>query len=155
MLSTKYYNVIRGFNSRLDEIHAAILKVKLNHLDRWNEIRRNYAGLYNTLLKDGPVTTPIEKENAKHIFHLYVIRSKTRDKLQERLKDKGIVTSIHYPDPIHFQPAYQDLGYKKGDFPISEKYAAEILSLPMFPELTKDEIEFIAQAIMEFQDEII
>lgn len=151
----KYYNVIRGFNSRLDEIHAAILKVKLNHLDRWNEIRRNYAGLYNTLLKDGPVTTPIEKENAKHIFHLYVIRSKTRDKLQERLKDKGIVTSIHYPDPIHFQPAYQDLGYKKGDFPISEKYAAEILSLPMFPELTKDEIEFIAQAIMEFQDEII
>lgn len=150
----KYYNVIRGFNSRLDEIHAAILKVKLNHLDRWNEIRRDYAGLYENLLRDSSIITPVEKKYAKHIFHLYVIRANERDKLQERLKDKGIVTSIHYPDPIHFQPVYQDMGYKKGDFPISEKYAAEILSLPLFPELTKDEIEFIAQAIMEFQDEI-
>ena len=150
----KYYNVIRGFNSRLDEIHAAILKVKLNHLDKWNEIRHDYAGLYNNLLKDSPVTTPTEKKYAKHIFHLYVIRANERDMLQERLKNKGIVTSIHYPAPIHLQPAYQDLGYKKGDFPISEKYATQILSLPMFPELTKNQIEFVAQEIIEFQDEM-
>jgi dTDP-4-amino-4,6-dideoxygalactose transaminase len=147
----KYFNVIRGFNSRLDEIHAAILKVKLNRLDRWNEIRRDYAGLYSTLLKDSPVTTPVEKKYAKHVFHLYVIRANERDQLQEWLKSKGIVTSIHYPAPIHLQPAYQDLGYKKGDFPTSEKYASQILSLPMFPELRKNQIEFIAQAIIEFQ----
>jgi dTDP-4-amino-4,6-dideoxygalactose transaminase len=150
----KYFNVMRGFNSRLDEIHAAILKVKLNHLDMWNEKRRGYAGLYSTLLKESPVTTPVEKKYAKHVFHLYVIRANERDKLQKWLKSRGIVTSIHYPAPIHLQPAYQDLGYKKGDFPISEKYAAQILSLPMFPELTKDQIGFIAQAIIEFQDEM-
>lgn len=146
----KYYNVIRGFNSRLDEIHAAILRVKLNHLDKWNEIRRDHAGLYNSLLKDSPITTPLEKEYAKHVFHLYVIRANERDKLQEWLKNKGIVTSIHYPAPIHFQPAYQDLGYKKGDFPISEKSVSQILSLPMYPELTENQIESICQAIRDF-----
>lgn len=148
----KYYNVMKGFNSRLDEIQAAVLKVKLIHLERWNGIRQNHAILYNTLLKDSLVTIPIEEKYAKHVFHLYVIRTRERDKLQEWLKNKGIVTSIHYPVPIHLQRAYRDLGYEKGDFSISEKYAGEILSLPMFPELTKDQIEFISQAIKEFQN---
>lgn len=147
----KYYAVIKGYNSRLDEIQAAVLKVKLIHLDRWNRIRRNYAKLYNSLLKDCPLTTPIEKKYTKHVFHLYVIRTQERNKLQEWLKNKGIVTIIHYPVPIHFQQAYRDLGYEKGDFPLCEKYADEILSLPMYPELTKDQIENICQVIRNFQ----
>ena len=96
------------------------------------------------------VITPVEKKCAKHVFHLYVIRTLERNKLQERLKNKGIVTSIHYPVPIHLQPAYRDLGYKKGTFPISEKHAAEILSLPIYPELSEDQIEYICQAIRKF-----
>lgn len=148
----KNHNVIRGFNSRLDEIQAAILRIKLTHLDRWNEVRRRYANLYNSLLKGSFVTTPVEKYFAKHVFHLYVIRAQARDKLQGWLKNKGVFTSIHYPVPIHFQQAYRDLGYAEGDFPVAEKYAKEILSLPIFPELTEDQIEFISRAIREFQD---
>lgn len=148
----KYYNVIKGFNSRLDEIQAAILRVKLTSLDRWNRIRRNYASLYNTLLKDSLVTIPIEKKYANHVFHLYVIRAEKRNKLQEWLKNKEIVTIIHYPVPIHLQKAYRDLGYENRDFPISEKHAGEILSLPLYPELTENQIEFIALTIREFQD---
>lgn len=148
----KYYTVIRGFNSRLDEIQAAILKVKLDHLDSWNETRRNYASLYNNLLRDSSVTTPVEEDYAKHVFHLYVIRTKDQRKLQEWLKTKEIATSIHYPAPIHFHPAYKDLGYHRGDLPVSEKYATEILSLPMYPELTKDQIENVSQAIIEYQN---
>lgn len=146
----KYYAETKGINSRLDEIQAAILKVKLIHLDRWNTIRRNYAELYNTLLKDSQVTTPDEMDNAKHIYHLYVIRIQKRNKLQDWLKNKGIITIVHYPVPLHYQKAYHDLGYEKGDFPISEKYADEILSLPLYPELTEQQIEQTCQAIKDF-----
>ncbi len=147
----KYYNVIKGFNSRLDELQAAILRVKLKYLGQWNKTRRKHAHFYNSLLEDSIVTIPKEKNYAKHVFHLYVIRTKKRDKLQEWLKNKGIITAIHYPQPIHFHPAYKELGYKKDDFPLSEKYAEEILSLPMFPELKKDQIEYICNTIKEFQ----
>lgn len=147
----KNLNVIKGFNSRLDEIQAAILRVKLLHLDKWNRIRRNHANLYNILLKDTGVIIPTEKNYAYHVFHLYVIRTQKREKLQDRLKKKEIVTSIHYPTVIHLQQAYKDIGYVKGDFPVAEKYITEILSLPMFPELTEDQIEFISQEIREFQ----
>lgn len=147
----KYRAVIKGFNSRLDEIQAAVLKVKLTHLNRWNEIRQNYAGLYNSLLKDSLVTIPIEKKYAKHVYHLYVIRTQKRNKLQEWLKEKGIATITHYPEPIHLQQAYRDLGYENGDFPITEKFAEEILSLPMYPELTEEQIEYICQAVSDFQ----
>jgi len=148
----KNYNVIEGFNSRLDEIQAAILSVKLHHLDKWNRIRRHYAGLYNSLLEDTATIHPIEKDHARHVFHLYVIRTDKRHMLQQWLKNKGIPTSIHYPLPIHFQPAFRELGYQRGDLPIAEKYSEEILSLPMCPELKKDQIEFIGRAIKEFQD---
>lgn len=147
----KYYNLIKGFNSRLDEIQAAILRVKLRYLDRWNKARHKHACLYNNLLKNSTITTPIEKDYAKHVFHLYVIRSKNRDKLQKHLKDKGITTLIHYPLPAHLQPSYKGLGYKKGDFPISEKYAQEVLSLPLFPELKEEQIKHVCEVINEFK----
>ena len=147
----KYHTVLRGFNSRLDEIQASILKIKLDHLQSWNETRRNHAGLYNNLLKDSSVIIPVEEDHAKHVFHLYVIRSKDQRKLQEWLKTNEIITSIHYPTPIHFHPAYKDLGYRRGDLPVSEKYATEILSLPMYPELEEDQIQYICRTIRSFQ----
>lgn len=147
----KYSNSIRGFNSRLDEIHAAILRVKLKYLHQWNEKRREHAFLYNKLLKDSIVKCPVERTFAKHAFHLYVIRTQERDKLQEWLKNKGIVTAIHYPMPIHFQRAYKDLGYKSGDFPAAERCCTEIISLPIFPELKRKDIKYICQSIMAFQ----
>lgn len=146
----KFRNIIKGFNSRLDEIQAAVLKVKLRYLDRWNKKRREHANLYNSLLKDSPVTLPFEKEYAMHIFHLYVIRARRRNDLQVWLRDNGILTSIHYPTPVHVQRAYGDLGYKKGDFPIAEKFAMQILSLPLFPELARSQIEYVSQVIKEF-----
>jgi len=140
-----------GFNSRLDEIQAVILRVKLKHLDKWNVMRRKWARFYNELLENSSVVTPVEAKHAKHVYHLYVIRSKERDKLQQFLSRKGISTGIHYPIPIHLQRAYSYLGYKGGDFPITEKFAREILSLPMFPELEEDEVVYICDQIKRFE----
>ena len=146
----KYYHPIKGFNNRLDAIQAAVLRVKLKHLNEWNEKRRNNAQLYNEFLKESNVETPIEKTGCKHIYHLYVVRSKKRDKLVESLGRKGISTGIHYPVPIHLQKAYEELNLKKGSFPITEKCSDEILSLPMFAELSEEEIKYIAEKIKEF-----
>ena len=143
----KYYHKIEGYNYRLDAIQAAILRVKLKHLDEWTEKRRRNAKLYNQLLKGSKVKTPLEMEYAKHVYHLYVIRADNRDKLNLRLKENDIGATIHYPLPLHLQEAYKNLGYKKGDFPISETCSAELLSLPMFPELTEDEIKKIVEVI--------
>lgn len=147
----KNYNLIKGFNSRLDELQAAVLRIKLKYVDQWNERRREHAFLYDNLLKDSALKLPIEREYAKHVFHLYVVRVQKRSELQDELRTMGIETSIHYPLPIHFQKAYKDLGYIEGDFPVAEKYSKEIISLPMFAELEKDDIEYVCQAIREFQ----
>lgn len=136
----------KGVNSRLDELQAAILRIKLKHLDCWNEKRRTLAKLYNQLLKE--VNTPPEKEYAKSNYHLYVIRSQKRDELREFLAKKGIGTQIHYPIPIHKQKAFAELS--KCQMPNAEKFSKEIISLPMYPELTKEEIEQVAEAINEF-----
>jgi dTDP-4-amino-4,6-dideoxygalactose transaminase len=144
----RYYNPIKGFNSRLDEIQASILRVKLKYLDEWNEKRREIAQLYNTFLKT--VIKPKEMDYAKHVYHLYVIRSPKREQLQMYLREKGIGTLIHYPIPIHLQGAYRELGLKDGSLPITEKYASEILSLPIFPELTNEEIEYISTSVNSF-----
>jgi len=149
---TKYNHTIIGFNSRLDEIQAAIMRVKLNKLNKWNDLRRKNAKLYNKLLKKTNVITPVEKQYAKHVYYLYVIKSSQRNKLQEWLKSKKIETMIHYPIPIHLQDAYKGLGYKKGDFPITEKICDEILSLPMFPELKSEQIRKIAICIRNFRN---
>lgn len=146
----KYHHVLLAWNRRLDAIQVAILRVKLRHLDRWNKLRRRYAYLYNELLKDTGVITPIELDGVEHVYHLYVIRVKARDKLQEFLASKGISTGIHYPIPIHLQRAYRNLGYKRGDFSVTESYSREILSLPMFPELSKDQIEYVVESIKSF-----
>lgn len=141
----KYQHDCTGYNSRLDEIQAAVLRVKLRYLDKWNTLRREHAMQYNELLRGIPdLEIPIEKDYAKHVYHLYVIRCKNRDKLQDYLNHNSIATGIHYPIPVHLQPSYFHLGYTKVSFPVTEKYAAEILSLPMFPELTSAEIQNIA-----------
>ena len=145
----RYHHYLKGFNSRLDEIQAAILRVKLRHLDAWNRKRKELAKLYNSLLRDA-VKTPTEKSYAGHIYHLYVIRTGKRDELQKFLKEKEIGTNIHYPIPIHLQEAYQDLEYKRGDFPTAEDCALNILSLPLFPELSEEQVNSVAKAIKAF-----
>jgi len=148
----KYRNVIHGYNSRLDEVQAAVLRVKLRHLDGWNCRRRDIADLYDSLLSDTELSLPCAAQYARHIFHLYVVRSRRRDALQERLKLHGIHTLIHYPVPVHYQEAYQGLGYAQGDFPVSERLSLEILSLPLYPELDEERIRHICSVIREWSD---
>jgi len=147
----RYEHVLRGYNSRLDTLQAAILKVKLKHLDEWDEKRRKNAHLYTKLFKQNKldVMCPYEADYAKHVYHLYPVRVKNRKEVMKKLTEKGIRTLIHYPIPIHLQEAYKDLGYKKGDFPVSERCCEEILSLPMYPELTEEEIGYVVQAFKE------
>ncbi|AEH25420.1 DegT/DnrJ/EryC1/StrS family aminotransferase [Pyrococcus yayanosii] len=135
----KYYHEFIGVNSRLDEIQATILRVKLRHLDEWNDRRRRIAKIYNELLEDSEVIVPVEKEWAKHVYHLYVIRHKDRDKLQQHLLKNGIKTQIHYPVPVHLQKAYLDLGIRM-KLPVTERISLEILSLPIYPWLKEKEI---------------
>lgn len=146
----RYFHQIKGFNSRLDEIQASILLIKLKRLDQWNQQRENIAYYYNNLLRNTQITTPIEANNSRHVYHLYVIRNNRRDELQQFLKDKGIETLIHYPIPIHLQQAYLDLGYSKGSFPIAEETASEILSLPLYPGIKQEELQAVCEAIEAF-----
>lgn len=146
----KYKHYLLGGNSRLDNLQAAVLLVKLKKLKEWNAKRLENARLYNQLLDGLPPVTPKIFPEFNHIFHLYVVRVNNRDKLSEYLSKAGIATQMHYPIPIHLQPAYKPLGYKKGEFPIAEKLSSEILSLPMFPELKKNEIKYICKKIKDF-----
>ena len=142
---------IIGYNYRLEGMQAAVLNVKLKHLSQWNEARREKAEIYNRLLKNIVITPKIDKNN-KSVFHLYVIRHKQRDKLREFLQKKGIATGIHYEKPIHLQQAYSALGYNEGDFLIAEKVMKEIVSLPIYPELTEEQIEYVCNTIKEFEE---
>jgi dTDP-4-amino-4,6-dideoxygalactose transaminase len=146
----RYYHDLVGMNARLDEIQAVVLRAKLPHLSEWNEQRRAHASLYNQLLSKSLAATPVEHVGNTHIYHLYVVRVPRRDELQAFLKERGIFTGIHYPVPNHLQPAMKSLGYKQGDFPVTEKMVSEIISLPMFAELTEDEIEAVASSVKEF-----
>jgi dTDP-4-amino-4,6-dideoxygalactose transaminase len=146
----KYQHLLQGGNSRLDEIQAALLRVKLRYLDRWNEQRRAKAILYKRRLEGSGVICPVEKEGAHHVYHLFVIRSKRRNSLQAFLKEKGIETLIHYPVPIHLQKVYEGLGYRRGDFPVTETCAREILSLPLFAELSEKEIDEVGGHVKNF-----
>ena len=147
----KYYHGIIGWNARMDGIQGAVLSVKLKHLESWNEARRKNAHLYNELLSnvDG-VITPMEADYAKHVYHIYAIRVQNRDILIKKLTEKNIACGIHYPVPIHLQEAYNFLGHGKGSFSIAEKCAEEFVSLPMFPELTMEQIEYIVNQIKAF-----
>ncbi len=145
--TSKYAHAIVGYNFRMEEIQAAVLNVKLAHLDDWNNRRRERAAAYNELLKDSGLVLPREMDYARHVYHVYAIQSDHRDELQKRLAAAGIQTGVHYPIPIHLQPAYASLGYKKGDLPETERLSERVLSLPMFAELTRRQIEKTASII--------
>jgi dTDP-4-amino-4,6-dideoxygalactose transaminase len=150
---TRYHHDVIGFNARLDEIQAVILRTKLLHLAQWNRSRREHAALYDHLLQDTPVKPPFEADHGEAVYHLYVIQTLQRDDLQAYLKDRGIFTGVHYPIPIHLQKAAASLGYKKGDLPVTEQMAQSILSLPMYAELEDAEIEYVAGCVKSFFDD--
>ncbi len=147
----KHQHKIEGINSRLDGLQAAILSTKLNHIESWTEQRIANAGYYTKVLSGiSEIALPVVKPQTKHTFHLYVIRAASRDELAAYLKDNGIETAIHYPVPLPFMEAYQYLGYAESDFPVTAKYQHEILSLPMYPELTYDMMDFVGETIRKF-----
>lgn len=149
--SEKYEHRMEGYNYRLDTLQAAILRVKLRHLEVWTEARRNHAAQYAEQLMGTPsIILPVEKPWARHVYHLYVVRSDRRLELQQALRQAGIETGIHYPLPLHLQPAYQRSGYPRGTFPHAEQLAAECLSLPMFPELTEKDLKTVTATIVRF-----
>ncbi|MBL8098245.1 MAG: DegT/DnrJ/EryC1/StrS family aminotransferase [Anaerolineales bacterium] len=146
----RYVSEIKGMNSRLDELHAAMLRVKLKYLDAWNQRRRDLANLYIALLRNTEIILPMQPKDCEHVFHQFVIRGTERDALKDFLYQKGIHTLIHYPVPVHLQPAYKNLGYVKGSLPNTEKVADEVLSLPMYPELTEEQVKFVCECIVDF-----
>jgi len=144
----KYIHEIIGFNKRIDNMQAAILRIKLKYLRHWTDMKIEKANHYRALLKGSNVTLPLAKKGRRHVYHLFVIESEKRDKLQQFLKENGVSSGIHYPLPIHLQPAYKFLGYKKGDFPAAEKAAERILSLPLWPEMPEESIERVCSLII-------
>ena len=147
--SIKYHNELKGYNSRLDELQAAFLRVKLRHLDTWNARRSAIAACYGEALRDSGLTLPFVPEWADPVWHLYVVGSTQRDLLQQQLAGQGIGTMIHYPIPPHLQPAYTDLGMRPGDFPVAEKMADQVISLPIGPHLSSADSEYIAKNILQ------
>ncbi len=145
-----YYYEDIGYTSRLDEIQAVILRVKLRHLHEWTERRRYHATLYRTLLSDTEITLPTVVPHNYHVYHQFTIRHLRRDQLREHLRERGVESAIYYPLPLHLQPAYRFLGYEVGSLPHAERAAQEVLSLPIHSELTEDQITLVAEAILEF-----
>jgi len=145
---SKYEHAMIGYNSRLDTLQAAVLRIKLERLPKWNAMRRKGADIYNQFLQgvEG-VVTPYLAENAEHVYHVYAVRLKNRGKACEVMKEQGISAIIHYPIPLHLQKAYAELGYKKGDFPVAERVSEEILSLPMYPHIKKQQIKFVVDVL--------
>ncbi|MFY9979158.1 MAG: DegT/DnrJ/EryC1/StrS family aminotransferase, partial [Candidatus Sulfotelmatobacter sp.] len=148
----KYHHDIEGYNGRLDAIQAGLLHVKLGHLNKWNAQRRERAAEYNRLLAEADcgINPVFETANSKAVYHLYVVRTENREGFMSYLKEAGIGTAIHYPIPLHQQKAYQSLGYSAGDFPVTEKLAPEIVSLPMFPQLTAGQQGRVIEEIRDF-----
>jgi dTDP-4-amino-4,6-dideoxygalactose transaminase len=151
--ASKYHHVIKGYNYRMEGIQGAVLGVKLRHLEDWTEARCRHARSYDQrLLREPGIQTPAVLPGERHVYHVYAVRARERDALRERLARANIATGIHYPVPVHLQPAYADLGYLTGAFPIAERLAAETLSLPIYPELTEDQIERICSTLLEVSD---
>jgi dTDP-4-amino-4,6-dideoxygalactose transaminase len=144
----KYVHEMAPFNHRMDTLQAAILRVKLRYLEEWIEARRRNSALYTELLAGNGVVTPVEAPHATHVYHLYVVRVPRRDELRAYLWEQaGVGTGVHYPVPIHLQPFYADSGFQKGQFPVTERLCDEIISLPMFPEMTLEQVEYVAARI--------
>lgn len=148
--SRKYYHTLMGWNCRMDGIQGAVLSVKLRHLDKGNSLRRKHASEYNQAFAGiEEIVTPLEASYARHVYHVYAIRVQQRDLVLRHLQEKGVGCAVHYPVPIHLQEACRNLGYEKGAFPIAERLADEFLSLPMFPELTHEQVEYVARCVSE------
>jgi dTDP-4-amino-4,6-dideoxygalactose transaminase len=147
----KYQHVIMGYNRRLDSLQAAVLRVKLQHLDHWNESRQRAARLYVELLEDAEgIRTPYIEEESSHAYHLYVVQHSRRDRLMEYLREQGVATGVHYPTPVHLQPCYEDLGVRSGALPVTEALASRVISLPMFAEITAEQIVYVCEHIRRF-----
>lgn len=155
----RYYHQEVGYNSRLDELQAAVLRVKLRHLDDWTEARRTRAHRYNQLLcalhMDGLVELPTERPGCRHVYHQYTIRVSSRDRVRRHLSERGVETAIHYPLPLHLQEAFRELGYRTGDFPVSEIAAEQALSLPMYPELLEEDQVIVAEELASITREVV
>ena len=145
----KYEHRFLAFNARMDGFQGAVLRVKLRHLDAWTDARRAHASHYGKRLEGGPVQPPRELEGRRHVYHVYTVRAPERDRLRAALEARGIQTGVHYPIPLHLQPAYADLGHCPGDFPVAEAAAREVLSLPMYPELPEEARDRVAGALRE------
>ena len=145
----KYEHRYKGFNYRMDGIQGAILRVKLRHLEAWTEARRSRAALYDGMLAGAGVQTPTVRRGVRHVYHVYTIRTPERERYRRLLAERGIHTGVHYPIPVHLQPAHADLGYRAGGFPHAERAASEVLSLPMFAELTDTQVEQVVAAVRE------
>ncbi|MBR0651046.1 DegT/DnrJ/EryC1/StrS family aminotransferase [Roseomonas terrae] len=150
----RYNHVRHGFNYRMDGIQGAILQVKLRHLPAWTEGRRRVARIYDRLLSGSGIATPARPLGNEHVYHVYAIRSPARDRIAEALAGAGVATGMHYPRPVHLQPAYADLGYRAGAFPVAERLAREMLSLPIYPELTEAQQQHICGALMRANEDI-
>jgi dTDP-4-amino-4,6-dideoxygalactose transaminase len=144
----RYYPVLKGYNYRLPAIQAAILRVKLRRLDAWIESRRKLAAEYDRLLEDADVMRPVSPADVRHVYCLYTIQAEDRDRLQKELEGAGIQTAVHYPLPIHLMPAYADARYKAGDFPVAEACARRVLSLPLYPQMTKHQVQNVTGEII-------
>ncbi|NFH79130.1 DegT/DnrJ/EryC1/StrS family aminotransferase [Clostridium botulinum] len=145
----KYYNYLIGYNSRLDAIQAAILKVKLPHLDKWNSKRKEIAKIYDENFKDSNVVTPSVRQENESVYHQYVLQTEDREKMLNKLKDKGVAAGVYYPVPLHLQKVYKDLGYKEGDMPVAEYLSHRTFAIPVYPELTEEQIRYIIDSIKE------
>ena len=146
----KYHHVLKGYNYRLEGIQGAVLGVKLRHIEAWTEARRAHARRYAEALKGLPIRLPEEVPERRHVWHVYAVRMRDRDRAVPFLQERGVGAGIHYPFPVHRLPAYADLGYRAGAFPESERAANEVLSLPMFPELTDAQIDYVAEQLRAF-----
>ena len=139
----KYYNYLIGYNTRLDAIQAAILKVKIKEIDNWNAKRREIAKVYNEALKDTDFVTPVCKEDVDSVYHMYILQSENREEVLQKLKEANIATGVYYPVPLHLQKVYKNLGYKEGDMPVAEYLSHRTFAIPVYPELTDKQIEYI------------
>lgn len=145
----KYYNYLIGYNTRLDSIQAAILRVKLPHIDSWNAKRREIAKIYDEKLKDTDLVTPFISEENEPVYHMYIIQSENREAMLSKLKGKGVATGVYYPVPLHLQKVYKNLGYKEGDMPVAEYLSYRTFAIPVYPELTEEEVNYIVDSIKE------
>jgi dTDP-4-amino-4,6-dideoxygalactose transaminase len=145
----KYHHLLAGYNYRLEGMQGAILRVKLRYLEKWTEARRAHAARYRELLADTGLGLPAESKDARHVYHVYAVRTRERDALMKSLGERGVQTGIHYPVPVHLQPAYADAAWKQGSFPHSEQAADEVMSLPMYPEMTEEHLQAVSQALHE------